>query len=571
MINKDIAKIFYEIADLLEMMNVQWEPRAYTNAAETIEEMTESLEDIYKEKGIEGLMEIKGVGKGIAAAIVEHIETGKIKKYEELRKKAPKDFFTMLRIEGLGPKKIAALHQKLRINTIADLEKAAKEHKISKLEGFKEKTENTILKGIETVKHSPNRMLLNIAYNLANEFVNALSKVKAVEKVTYAGSLRRMKETIGDIDLLVVSRKPKEVMDFFVKMQQVKKVLASGETKTSVVLKQGMQVDLRVLKPESYGAALQYFTGSQAHNIEIRKIAISQGYKLNEYGLFDKKGKMVAGKTEEEIYKVLGLPCPPPEMRENNGELALKKIPQLVDVKDLKGDFHMHTAYSDGFNSVAEMVKAAESLGYEYIAITDHSKSQYVANGMDESAILKRHKEIEKSRENSKIRILEGAEVDILADGKMDYSDNILKKLDLVVGSVHASFRQSKEVTTKRLIAAMENGHVNIIGHLSARKIMDREPIDFDVDAVFKAAKKNDVALEINSQPQRLDLNDVLIRKAREMGVKMVINTDAHSTKQLDFRMFGVAMARRGWCTADDIVNTKKFPEMKKELKIRNH
>ncbi|MDP2906516.1 MAG: DNA polymerase/3'-5' exonuclease PolX, partial [Nanoarchaeota archaeon] len=455
--------------------------------------------------------------------------------------------------------------------TVKDLEKASKKHLIQKLETFKEKTEENILKGIELFKQKKERMLLGLALPQAREIISRLEKVEGVQHVEAAGSLRRMKETIGDIDILVTSKKPMPVMESFTKMPSVKRILAKGETKSSVILKTGLQADVRVLEPSSFGSALQYFTGNKDHNIKLRTISIKKGLKLSEYGLFTKKGdKKVAGKTEEEVYKKLGLPYIEPELREDTGEIeaAIKgKLPKLITANDIRGDFHVHTKASDGVNTIKEIAEFCKKIGYEYICIADHSKSTTIAHGLSEKQVEKQIEEVRKlDKKIEGIRILTGTEVDILEDGRLDFPDHILKKMDIVTASIHKKFKMSKEKMTERIIQAMSNDNVDIIGHLTGRLIGEREGYDLNFEKVFQAAKNTKTALEINSQLKRLDLNGPRVKDAKNYSVKFAVCTDAHSLAQLNFMELGVAMARRGWCEKKDVVNTLSLKDLLKQL-----
>ena len=570
--NQEIAQIFYNIADILEMRGVQWKPAAYRKAARALESLSEPVEDVFKEGGIKALEEIPGIGERLAKKIIQYIKTGKIKEYERLKKGLPKGFLDLMNIQGIGPKKAQKLYKKLDIKSVKELEQAAKKHKIQKLATFKEKTEENILKGIEMFKLKKGRMLLGLALPQAREIISALKEVKDVQQVEAAGSLRRMKETIGDIDILVTSKSPDPVMDTFTKMPSVRRVLAKGETKSSVVLKTGLQVDVRVLDPSSFGSALQYFTGNKDHNIKLRAIAIKKGLKLSEYGLFTKKGnKKVAGKTEAEVYKKLGLPYIEPELRENNGEVEAaiqKKLPKLMTLKDIKGDLHTHTKASDGVNTIKEVAEACKKLGYEYVCISDHSKSTTIAHGLTEKQVEKQIDEIRKINKKIKgIKILTGTEVDILDDGSLDFSDKTLKKLDVVTASVHKKFRMGKKQMTERILKAISNDNVDIIGHPTGRLIGKREGYDLDFEKIFKAAKDTKTVLEINSQPDRLDLNGYLVKDAKKQGIRFAVVTDAHSLAQLNFIELGVAMARRGWCEKKDVVNTLPLKQLMKKLK----
>ncbi len=568
--NPEIAAIFYEMADILEMQGVQWKPIAYRKAARAIES-ADGIEEIYNKGGIKALEEIPGVGEKIAGKIEEFLKTGKISSYEKLKKSLPSGLSALLEVPGLGPKKAMVLYKKLKIKNVKDLEKAALSHRISKLPLFKEKTEANILKGLEIFRKGKERMPLGFALPIAEAIVEKLRALKEAEKIEIAGSLRRMRETVKDIDILAAAENSSKVIDAFASLPNVKSVIAKGGTKSSVLLKEGVQCDLRAVPLKSFGAAMQYFTGSKDHNIELRKIAIAKKLKLSEYGVFDLKGKQVAGKTEEEVYKKLGLSYIEPELRENAGEIeAVKKgeLPLLVSIKDIKGDLHCHSTYSDGSNSIEEMALAAKRLGYSYIAITDHSKSEHIANGLSEQMLLKKIEEVKKLNKKLKgIKILRSSEVNILDDGGLDYSDEILKKLDIVIAAVHSKFKMPKEQITARLVKAMQSPYVNVIAHPTTRHFGKRDEMSIDFDVLFKAAKENKVALEINCHPDRMDLRDSLVRKAVEKGVKISIGTDSHSVSDLNFMRLGAGIARRGWCGKKDVINAYSLEELEKWLK----
>ncbi|MFA5051142.1 MAG: DNA polymerase/3'-5' exonuclease PolX [Patescibacteria group bacterium] len=569
--NQELAKIFYEIAEYLEMQGVAFKPYAYQKAALTLETLEESVEDIYHKDGLKGLEKIPGVGESIALKMEEYLKTGKIKYYQKLKKQTPVKIDELTAVEGMGPQKIKILYEKLKIKNLKDLEKAAQAHKIAPLFGFGEKTEKNILEGITFLKRSRGRFLLGEILPMAKEIYQKLENLKEVEKVDMAGSLRRRQETIGDVDFLVISENPKKVMDFFVSLPGVIKVWGKGMTKASVRISNGFDMDIRVVPKESYGAALQYFTGSKDHNIVVRKIAIEKKLKLSEYGLF-RGSKIIAGKTEEEIYKALGMDWVPPEMRENRGEIeaALKNtLPKIIDYNDIKGDLHCHSNWDGGENTIFEMADKAMEMGYEYIGISDHTKFLRIENGLDEKQLLEQHKAIEKLnlKLNSKFRILHGCETNILNDGSVDIKDEVLKKFDFVIAGVHSNFKLSKEKMTARIIKAMENPNIDIISHPTGRIIKKREEYQIDFNEILKVAKQTGTILEINAHPARLDLNDQNIRRAKEMGVKMIINTDAHHRDQLKLMEFGIAQARRGWAEKKDIINTQPMEKLLGYLK----
>jgi len=562
--NLEIAKIFYLMAEFIEMDKASFISIAYNRASRILESLENDIEEIYKKGGVEELKKISGVGKGIAEKIEEYIKTGKIKRYQELKKKCPVDLEKLISIEGLGAKKIKAFYKELNIRNLKDLEKAAKAGKIGELDNFGKKSEQNILQAIKFVKAGDNKFLLGKAIPIVKEIINNLKKLPEVSNISSAGSVRRMKEVIGDVDILVVSSKPKKVIDFFVKMPRVVKIWAQGSTKSSVRLRNGLDCDLRIVKKESFGSALQYFTGSKEHNISTRLIAKKKGLKLNEYGVY-KNDKRIAGKNEKEVYQAIGLKYIEPELRSNTGEIEASlndKLPKLIRYNDIKGDTHCHSNWSDGSDSIEQIVKAAKKIGYEYIAITDHAGFLKIANALDEKRLLKQIFEIDRiNKKLSGIKIIKGAEVDIKVDGSMAIKDEVLAKLDFVYGAIHSSFKMNKNDMTNRLIRAIENPNIDAIAHPTGRIIQKREEYKIDFDKIFKVAKKTKTALEINAHYNRLDLKDSYIRQAKENGVKIVIGTDAHSLDNLSMMKFGVAQARRGWAEKKDILNTRSYKE----------
>ena len=568
--NTELAQIFREVALYLEMKEEPFKPRAYEKVAYSLEALEEPVGEIYRRGGVKALRAIPGVGQAIAEKIEEVIRTGRLRYYEELKKEVPVDVRGLTAIEGIGPKSVKLLYEKLTIKTAADLEKAARVGKIRGLPHFGEKMEQKILKGIEFLKQGSGRFPLGSALPLIGEIEQRLRELPEVEEVVVAGSTRRWKETIGDADILAISRKPEKVMEFFVSMSEVMHVQGQGKTKSTVKLKNGMDVDLRVVPRESFGAALNYFTGSKDHNVALRKIAQEKGLKLNEYGLF-RGNKRIAGKTEEEIYKALGLAFIPPELRENQGEIeAAQKgeLPNLVGYRDLRGDLQTQTTWTDGANSIAEMAEEAKRLGLEYIAITDHTKGLAMTGGSDEKKLLKQMAEIDKINRSLKgITILKGAEVNINKDGTLDIKDEVLARLDVVGIAVHSHFNLPKREMTERIVRAMRNPHADILFHPTGRVIQKREPYDVDMDALIKTAKETGTVLEIDAYPDRLDLKDGHIRKAVEAGVKLAIDSDAHSVNHIRFLEFGVAQARRGWAEKKDVINTRPLKEFLKCLK----
>jgi len=577
MTNQEIAKILYEISEYLEMEDVAFKPRAYEKAAHSIEALEESVSDIYKREGLKGLDKIPAVGSGIAEKIEELIKTGHLKYYEKLKKKMPVDIDELTAIEGVGPKMVMKLYKHLGIRNLKDLEKAAKIGKIRQLEDFGEKSEQNILQGIEFLKKSGGRFVLGFVMPQIREIEKRIKNLEEVKQAVISGSIRRMKETIGDGDILVTVSSPKaaeKVADFFVNMPEVIHIYNQGPTKSSVKLKNNMDFDLRIVPERSFGAALQYFTGNKAHNIELRKIAIKKGLKLNEYGIFKGK-KQIAGRTEEEVYKVLGLKWMEPELRTNSGEIeAAKKgkLPKIIGYNDIKGDLQMHTTWSDGSNSIEEMAQKAMKLGLEYIAITDHTQGLAVTGGLDKKGLEKQGKEIDKinakfKKQGEKFRILKGVEVNIRKDGTLDMDNKTLSKLDVVGIAVHSYLKMTKKDMTERIIKAMENPYANILFHPTGRIIKQRPGYELEMEKIIKASKRTKTFLEIDAYPTRLDLNDEHVRMLIEAGLKLAINSDAHSITHLHYLEFGIAQARRGWATKNDIVNTRSFEQFLKLLK----
>jgi DNA polymerase (family 10) len=559
--NKEIAAVLEETADLMEVAAQDpFRVRSYRNAVRAIENLTERLEDILNDSNRK-LTDIPSIGKGMASHIEEISRTGKLTAREELAAKFPPVTLELLRIQGLGPKGVATLLSHHKVQSLDDIEQLARDGKLRELPRMGEKLEQKILKSIESYKRSAGRHLINMADELARELQGYLSQCRGVKKVTPAGSLRRGCETIGDIDLLVTGGAPEEIAEHFLKFPKIADVIARGENKVSVKLKEGIQVDVRMLEPESYGAALMYFTGSKAHNIVLRDRAKRLGLKLSEYGLFRvSDDRNVASKTEEEVYKKLDLPYIEPELREAAGEIEAAeadKLPRLIELQDIRGDLHMHTTATDGRCSIREMARAAQERGYEYVAITDHSKALAMANGMNEARVLAQIKEIRKAeKEMDGFRIFAGSEVDIHQDGSLDLDDEVLAQLDVVVASVHSHMNLPAEEMTERLLRAFENPHLKILGHPTGRLLLRREGFPFDLERIVAEAKRRNIALEINSFPDRLDLRDHAARLAHERGAKLVISTDSHHTKHLDHIRYGVLLARRAWLEKQDVLNT---------------
>jgi DNA polymerase (family 10) len=571
MINQKIAKIFGEMAQYYQMKDDKFRPRAYERAAYLIESMEDDLEDIYKKGGTKALMEIQGIGQGMAEHIEEYVKTGKITVFENLKKEAPLDLGSFSAVEGVGPKMLMALYKNLDVKNIKDLEKAARAGKVRTLPRFGEKTEENILRSIEMAREHRGRFLLGYVSPIVSEIERNIASLKSTINVITCGSIRRRKETVGDVDILAVANDSREIMEYFVSMPSVEKIIAQGETKSSVHLDIGIDADLRVVPEKSFGAALQYFTGSKDHNVELRKIAMKYGWKLNEYGLLDKNNKFIAGRTEEEIYKKLELDWMPPEMRENRGEIELAlthKLPKIVEYGEVLSDLQMHTTFSDGAHSVAEMAETAARLGRKYIAITDHVGHLKIAGAMNAKTIEKQWREIEKVDERMKnIRILKGCEVDINPDGTIALEDKYLAKFDIVIGAIHSNFKMPKAEMTKRLVRAIENPHIDIIAHPTGRIIHRRAGYEFDFDEVARTAARTKTILEANCYPDRLDLNDANIRRAIEHGVRISFGTDSHSKTQLGSLWLGIAQARRGWATKKDCLNCLTADELLKFLK----
>lgn len=570
--NEQVAAIFYEVADILDLQGVPFKPNAYRRAARAIEELDEDISKLAAEGR---LKEIPGVGDSVAKKIQEILKTGQLSFLNKLRTQIPKGLLELLSVPDVGPKTAMLLNRELGISNLEDLKRAIAEHKLRNLKGFGEKSEQRILRGIQTLEAKAGRMLLGEAYPVAAAYVEYLKRTGKADKVSPAGSLRRGKETVGDIDILVGDDDPEEVLEAFVSYPGVDKVLMRGPTKSSVVLKNGIQVDIRVVSPESYGAALLYFTGSKDHNVVLRSMGVSMGVKLNEYGLFDRvTGKMLAGRTEEEVYRALGLDWIPPELREVSGEVEAAKagkLPHLVEHEDIRGDLHVHTDWSDGAGSIEQMADAAIALGYEYLAITDHTQSLKIANGLTPERLADQVKAVRRlqDRLGNRLTLLAGTEVDIKADGSLDLPRTALKELDIIVGSVHSRFRMEKSEMTERVVKAIESGWIDVLGHPTGRIIGARDPYELDFERVLQAARESSVALEVNCFPDRLDLRDSHCRLAREAKVKVALGTDAHRSEQLGYIKLGVITARRGWMEKGDVLNTLTSKELLAHLRRR--
>lgn len=574
MTNQDVVKFLNEMSILLEMDRVPFKPRAYEKAAQEVENYGGNVEQLFQEGGAKALMTIPSIGKSMAEHIGEILTKGTFKEYEALKKKCPVNISELVGVGGVGPQMIKVLWEKLKIRNLEDLEKAARAGKLRKLPRFGEKSEQKILKSLEFLKTAGGRRLLGEVLPEVRTLEKTIASFPEVKQVQVAGSIRRRKETIGDIDIVVVSAKPEKIMDRFVGLPQIGHIYGKGPTKTNVRLNNGLDADLRVVPAESFGAALMYFTGSKSHNIALRELAIKKGWKLNEYGLYE-GDKIIAGRTEPEIYKALGLSYVEPELREDAGEIEAarsKKLPKLVEYGSLKGDLQVQTDWTDGENSIEEMAIAAVRYGLEYIAITDHTRTLAMTRGSDEKRLLQQIEaiqEVNRSLKERKIpmKVLSGAEVNILKDGALDIEDEVLAKLDVVGAAVHHFFDLPKAEQMKRVLRTLENPNVDIYFHPTARLIHRRQPIELHVDIIIQAAKETGTILEIDSLPDRLDLRDEYIRKCCQAGVRMSIDSDAHSTTQFRFLELGIAQARRGWATAADIVNTRPLKEFLALLK----
>lgn len=569
--NQQISAMFEELADLLEIQGANaFRVRAYRNAARSLDNLSESAADLLAAG--RSLTDLDGIGKDLAAKIAVIAQTGMLPQLEELRAQIPAGVCEMLRIPGLGPKKVAALFHDLGIKTLIDLKAACESGKVAEMKGFGKKTAQSILEGLEHLEQAMGRVLISIASNSAEEIVSDLKKLPSVSQVSVAGSCRRRRETCGDLDVLAVSSNSEEVMNCLEKHPLVEKVLARGETKQRVRLRSRIELDLRVVPAESYGAAMQYFTGSKEHNIVIRRRAIERGLKVNEYGVF-RGDEYVAGATEEDVYAAVGLPWIPPELRENRGEIELAesgRLPRLVEVADIQGDLHMHTTATDGAATILEMAEAAKARGLKYIAITDHSKRVTMANGLDAARLRQHWIDIEKARgQISGIEILRGIECDILEDATLDLDDDVLSEADWVIAVLHYGLKQPREQIMLRLLNAIRNPNVDLIGHPSGRLIGSRPPADIDFTTFLKAAADYGVMLEINASPSRLDLDDIQSAAAKSLGIPIVIDTDSHSTNGFETLVYGIGQARRAGLSKDDVANTRTWPEFQKLMKRR--
>ena len=569
--NTDIAEIFNRVADLLDIEEGNpFRIRAYRNAARTVSSLAQSVSDMVKAE--KDLTVIPGFGKDLAARLKEIVETGGLSLLKELEGRTPLDLVKLTRFAGLGPKRVKTLYHQLGITTLQELKDAAEKGKIQEIRGFGEKTEQAILEGLKSAQTTEKRFKLPEAEQRAKALVEYLKQIPGIKQVTVAGSFRRRKETVGDLDVLVTCRKGSKVIDRFVAFEDVTKVISKGGTRSTVLLRPNLQVDLRVLPEASYGAALQYFTGSKAHNIGIRKLGVERKLKINEYGVF-RGEKRIAGRTEEEVYRQVDLPYIEPELRESQGEIKAAqegRLPQLVRVEDIRGDLHVHTSETDGRATLEEMVKAAQDRGYEYVAVTDHSRRVAMVHGFDAKRLAEQIKEIDRLNGRLKhIVILKSVELDILEDGSPDLPDDILKDLDLTVFSIHYNRRLSRTKQTERVLRAMDNPHLNIFAHPTGQLIDEREPYEIDLERIMLGARERGCLMELNAHPDRFDLSDKYCKMAKELGIKVAISTDAHGVPDFDFMRFGVDQARRGWLEPGDVANTGTWPELKTLLKRR--
>jgi DNA polymerase (family 10) len=571
MTNRELAEVFEEMADILEIKGDNpFRIRSYRRVAEALGNLGFDAAHAATEDP-ERLRAVPGIGEGTVRKLAELAATGHCEEHQQLRSELPASLLTMLQIQGLGPKKIALVWSKLNIATIDELEAAARAQRLRSLPGLGEKSESNLLKAIEEHRRRQGRFQLDYGIEVSQAYIAHLRERNDVTRIAAAGSLRRRRETIGDLDILATCPEPARVVETFVHYPAVRDILAQGDTKASVVLQRGLQVDLRVLEDSCFGAAMQYFTGSKEHNVALRERAKRMGLKVSEYGLFrSEDNRRIAGESEEEIYRLLGLAFIPPELRENRGEIELAesgRLPQLIEQSDLRGDLHMHTVASDGRDSLEDMAAAAQALGYEYIAITEHSKALAMAQGLDEERLMRQGEAIDRLNSRLKgFRVLKGIEVDILADGSLDLTDRALASLDVVIASVHSRFNLSEKEMTDRVCRALQNPHVNILAHPTGRLLTKRDPYDLNIEEVIRTASANRVALELNAYPDRLDLKDVHCRMACELGALVAINTDSHETGMLSLIAYGVFTARRGWLSPHNVLNTFPLDRLQRVL-----
>jgi DNA polymerase (family 10) len=570
-INQEIARIFSTMANILEIEDDNpFKTRAYRRAAQNIEGLSKAVDGLSREE----LLEIPGIGAELATKIEEFIETGSIRAYEKMKGEVPEGLLTFLAVPGLGHKTAKLLYEQLHVTTLEELEQAAREHRLAGLPGFRAKSEENILKGIDTVRRGKERQPLGKVLPVALGLIAELREKTCAERIELAGSLRRRRETVKDIDIVATTGDPERAMRTFVSLPRVDKVLMHGPTRSSVILRDGLRVDLRVVAPESFGAALSYLTGSKGHNIRLRDMAVKAGLKLNEYGIFrESDDARLGGEEEEDVYRVLGLPFIPPELREDLGEVEVAlqgKLPRLITTEDIRGDLHCHSHWSDGAHSYEELARGAQAKGYAYIALTDHSHGLGVAHGLSIERLMEQKLELEAL--NSKLKgftILCGTEMDIKTDGSLDYPDEVLRKLDIVIASIHSGFRQPKAQITARIVSAMRNPYVSVIAHPTGRLIGERDAYEVDMDEVLRVARETGTALEINSCPLRLDLSDSYARQAMEMGIPLVINSDVHVINQFDNIHYGVSVARRGWLEKGDVLNALELLQLRRRLGLK--
>jgi len=562
----ELSRAFEELAELSDIKGeVRFKVNAYHRAAEVVREVGE---EIFQAEEVKELRRYKGIGEGIAKKILEFKRTGTISKLEELKEEIPVELISLLQVPNLGPRRAKLVYDELGVRTIEELKEAAEAHRLAELHGLGPKAEQNILEGIRHLQTTTGRLPIHRAHRIQEEIIRLLGERMPGLSLSPAGSLRRMKETIGDIDILAASKEPEAVMEAFCSLPITEKVLLRGDTKSSVLTTDGLQVDLRVVAPEEYGAALQYFTGSKAHNVRVREIAKKAGKKVSEYGVFRvKDNRRLAGASEEEVYAELGMDCPPPELRENRGEVeaALEhRLPALLTIEDIRGDLHVHTEASDGTADLLDMRAAAEAMGYRYLAITDHAANLKVANGLDRERLLRQVEEIERlnAKKDSPVLLLSGTELNVGNRGEVDYDPEVLSRLDVVIASIHGGFRQPREQITRRILEAVRNPHVKIVAHPTGRLIGQRPPYEVDLKAVMEAAAETGTALELNAFPDRLDLNDENLLEARSRGVMIALGTDAHRREHLAFMFYGVATARRGWLGREHVLNAMEPEEL---------
>ncbi len=567
--NDLVVNLFRAMADFLEIKGENpFRIRAYRKAADNIAAMENDIAVRVREGSLEN---IPGIGMDLASKVGEILSTGTFAEYEKIKESVPQGVLELMQVPSIGPKKAKLFFDTLKIASLEGLRRAARDGRLLKLPGIRQKTADNILKGIELLEKGREAMDLLTANAAAVSFISALREHREVQEISAAGSLRRMKDAVRDVDILIASKEPKLIADVFVGLAPVKRVLAHGATKCAVVTKEGVQVDARIVPEEEFGAALLYFTGSKSHNIRLRQLAIKKGWKINEYGIFDKKGRRLASATEKEMYRKLGLPFIAPELREDTGEVEAAiegKLPRLVELSDIRGDFHAHTNYSDGKNTVHEMAKKARSLGYEYLCLTDHSISLKVAHGLDEARLKQKRREIDRVNRSLKgFRLLFGSEVEIDAEGSLDYPDRVLSHFDIVIAAIHSGFKQSQRQLTRRIVRACADKRVHIVAHPTGRLWPARGPYEIDLDEVFRAARDTRTALEINAHPYRMDLSDINARHAAEKGVRLAVGTDSHDISHLDYMAYGIGLCRRAWLAKDDVLNTLSLEALLKVLK----